>query len=48
VLIFDAVYTYTLDTNVSEKHAVSIFIPEDGDIMFLRNTGIYLQVYMAS
>jgi hypothetical protein len=26
----------------------SDFIPEDGDTMFLRNVGIYLQVYTAS
>jgi uncharacterized membrane protein len=27
---------------------VLFFIPEDGDIMFLRNVGIYLRVHMAS
>jgi hypothetical protein len=32
---------------VSEKHTVSIFISEDGDILFLRNVGIYLRVYAA-
>jgi hypothetical protein len=34
-----------LDTTVSEEHTVSIFSPEDGDSMFLRNFGIYLQVH---
>jgi hypothetical protein len=32
---------------VLEKKAVSIFSPEDGDSMFLRNAGIYLRVYTA-
>jgi hypothetical protein len=43
-----------VDTNVSEKHTVSffraesIFIPGDGDSVFLRNVDIYLRVYTAS
>jgi hypothetical protein len=45
-----------VDTDVSEKHAVSIFSPvgdvsiiraEDGDSMFLLEVGIYLQVHTA-
>jgi hypothetical protein len=36
-------------TNVSEEHrpAVSVFSPEDGDSIFLRNVGTYLQVHTA-
>jgi hypothetical protein len=34
-----------IDTSVSEKHAVSIFIPEGGHSMFLQNGGIFLKVY---
>jgi hypothetical protein len=34
-----------VDANNLEKHTVSIFCPEDGDSMFLQNTGIY-QVYV--
>jgi hypothetical protein len=37
-----------VDTNVSEKHTVSIFSSEDGDSMFLRNVEIYLWVPTAS
>jgi hypothetical protein len=36
-----------VDSNVSEKHTVSFFSPEDGERMFLRNVGIYLWVYTA-
>jgi hypothetical protein len=36
-----------VDTNILEKHTVSIFRDEDGDSMFLQNTGIYQQVHMA-
>jgi hypothetical protein len=36
-----------VDTNVSEENSVSIFSPEDGDGMFLRNVCIYLQVHTA-
>jgi hypothetical protein len=36
-----------VDANVSEKHTVSIFSPEDGDIMFLKNVRIYRRVYRA-
>jgi hypothetical protein len=34
-----------VETNVSEKQSLR---PEDGDIIFIRNTGIYLRVYTAS
>jgi hypothetical protein len=34
-------------TKVSNKHTVSIFSPEDGDTIFLKNGGIYLQVHTA-
>jgi hypothetical protein len=34
-------------THVSEKHCVSIFRAHDGDGMFLRNVGVYLQAHMA-
>jgi hypothetical protein len=37
MLFFMQIYT-----NASENHPVSIFSPEDGDSMFLRNVGIYL------
>jgi hypothetical protein len=48
-----------VDTNVSEKHIVSIFRaedlkketvfnPEDGDSMFIRDVCIYPRVYTAS
>jgi hypothetical protein len=36
-----------VDTNVSEKHAVSIVRAEDGDSLFLRNDGINLQNHTA-
>jgi hypothetical protein len=29
------------------RHTVSIFSPEDGDSIFLRNVGIYRRVYTA-
>jgi hypothetical protein len=35
------------DYNVSEKHKVSIFIPEERDGTFLRNVGTYQQANMA-
>jgi hypothetical protein len=38
---------FSVDTNVSEKHIVSIFGPEDGGSMFLRNVNTYLRVYTA-
>jgi hypothetical protein len=50
VLIFWVVTPFELqvDNNVSGKHTVSIFRAEyDGDSMFLRNAGVYLQVYTA-
>jgi hypothetical protein len=31
-----------------KKHAVSIFSPEDGVSMFLRNVGIHLRVHTAA
>jgi hypothetical protein len=37
----------SVDANVSEKNTVSIFSPEEGDSMFLRNVVIYGRVYMA-
>jgi hypothetical protein len=37
----------SVDTNVLEKHTVSMFRAEDGDSMFLRNVGFYRQVYTA-
>jgi hypothetical protein len=33
----------SVDTNVLEEYTAS---PEDGDIKFLRNAGIYLEVHM--
>jgi hypothetical protein len=35
------------DTNVSENYTASIFSPEEGHGMFLRNAGIYLRVHTA-
>jgi hypothetical protein len=32
-------------TNVSEKHAVSLFRPEDEGSMFLRNVVFYLRIH---
>jgi hypothetical protein len=32
------------DTNASEEYTLSIFTPEDGGSMLLRNVGIYFQV----
>jgi hypothetical protein len=40
-------FASTVDTNVSQKHTVSIFRAENGDSMFLRNVGIYLRDYTA-
>jgi hypothetical protein len=34
-----------IQSNVSDEHTVSILSAEDGDSMFLRNFGIYLQAY---
>jgi hypothetical protein len=36
------------DPIISEKYTASIFSPEYGGSMFLRNIGVYLQVHMAS
>jgi hypothetical protein len=36
------------DASVSVKHTVSIFSPEDGNSMFLRNVGIYRRVHTSS
>jgi hypothetical protein len=33
-----------VDTDVSERHVVFVFSPEDRSCMFLRNAGIYIQV----
>jgi hypothetical protein len=35
-------------TNVSEEHTVSVFNPEDGSSMFLRNVGTHIRVHTAS
>jgi hypothetical protein len=43
-LSFGTVFLSSVEANVSEKHTVSIFSPEDGDRIFLQN-GIYRQVY---
>jgi hypothetical protein len=40
----------SVDANVSEKNTVSIFraeVAENGDSIFLRNAGIFRQVYTA-
>jgi hypothetical protein len=34
------------ETNVSDKNIVSIFSPEDGGNVFLRNASICLQIHM--
>jgi hypothetical protein len=33
---------------LSEEHTTSIFSSEDGNSIFLRNVGIYLQIHTAS
>jgi hypothetical protein len=40
----NAVWTCRINTNILEKHIVSIYSPEDGDNMFLWTIGTYLQV----
>jgi hypothetical protein len=41
-------YTFVERNDVSDKYSTSIFRAEDGDSVFLRNTGVYLRVYLAS
>jgi hypothetical protein len=31
-----------VDTNISEKHTISTFSPENGDSMFLKNADMYV------
>jgi hypothetical protein len=45
LLGFDAVQTSR--QRVSKKHTVSMFRPDDGDTMCLRNVSVYLQVFKA-
>jgi hypothetical protein len=35
-------------TSISEDKTAFIFVPKEGDSMFLRNVGVYLQVHMTS
>jgi hypothetical protein len=47
IVMFFWVLAPWVDTRVSEKHTIFIFIPENGDSMFLRNVGIYRRVCTA-
>jgi hypothetical protein len=46
-LLCRVVFWLCINTSISEEYTASIFSPEDGCIMFLRNAGIHLKVYKA-
>lgn len=43
--VYERVGSY-VDARVSEKRTISLFSPEDGYSVFLRNVGFYLRMYI--